>query len=262
LFFSIAGLSAISEMYEYSLSSYMTVFMNALATSRKDSILQNRLKNIKDKLTMLVYDFACMGIFERHKLMYSFQMITMIMDGANELNKVELDFFLKGNTSLEATEAKKPYPWLSENGWKDIQKLETLGEAWTGFIDALRNNGPAWKEWYDLEAPEQSEIPCGYGQKLSKFQVLSLMRVIRPDRVVNAVKNFIIDKMHDYYVKSPPIDYDKIYKSSTCFTPIVFVLSPGADPLADVQKLVEAVGLGMNKFRFLALGQGVGDTAK
>lgn len=169
LFFSIAGLSAISEMYEYSLSAYMTVFMNALSTSRKDSILQNRLKNIKDKLTMLVYDFTCMGIFEKHKLMYSFQMITMIMDGSNDLNKIELDFFLKGNTSLDSSDAKKPYAWMTENGWKDTQKLETLGEVWTGLIDNLRNNGPAWKDWYDLEAPEQNEIPCGYSQKLSRF---------------------------------------------------------------------------------------------
>jgi dynein heavy chain len=72
LFFSISGLSTIDNMYEYSLSSYMTVFMNALSTSRKDNILNNRLRNIKEKLTMLVYDFACMGIFEKHKLMYSF----------------------------------------------------------------------------------------------------------------------------------------------------------------------------------------------
>lgn len=96
-------------------------------------------------------------------------MITMIMDGSNELNKIELDFFLKGNTSLDSSDAKKPYAWLTENGWKDIQKLDTLGDVWNGLIDNLRNNGPAWKEWYDLEAPEQNEIPCGYTQKLSKF---------------------------------------------------------------------------------------------
>lgn len=72
LFFSIAGLSIISEMYEYSLSSYMTVFMNALQQARGDNIVQNRIRNIKDKLTQLVYDFTCMGIFEKHKLMYSF----------------------------------------------------------------------------------------------------------------------------------------------------------------------------------------------
>lgn len=262
LFFSISGLSAISEMYEYSLSSFMTVFMNSLSTSRKDNILQNRLRNIKDKLTMLVYDFTCMGIFEKHKLMYSFQMVTMIMDGDNSLNKVELDFFLKGNTSLDAIEQKKPAPWLSDNGWKDIQRLETLGEVWTGFIDNLIKHKQEWKEWYDLEAPENAEIPCGYSQKLSKYQILPLMRVIRPDRVVNSIKNFIIDKMNEYYVKSPPISYEKIYSQSTCFTPIVFILSPGADPFSDVQKLVETIGLGMNKFRFLALGQGMGDQAK
>jgi len=130
LFFSISGLSLISPMYEYSLSSYMTVFMNALNTAKKDAILLNRLKNIKDMLTRLVYNFTCMGIFKKHKLMYSFQMTTMIMDGNDELNKAELDFFLKGNTSLDAVEAKKPYVWVSEYGWKDMQKLGLLGEVW------------------------------------------------------------------------------------------------------------------------------------
>jgi dynein heavy chain len=42
-------------------------------------------------------------------------------------------------------------------------------------------------------------------------------------------------KISDYYVKSPPISYDKIYQSSTNKTPIVFILSPGADPFSDVQ---------------------------
>mgnify|MGYP000858251579 CR=1 FL=1 len=80
------------------------------------------------------------------------------------------------------------------------------------------------------------------------------MRVIRPDRVINAIKNFIMDKMSDYYVKSPPLSFEKIYSSSTNKTPIVFILSPGADPFSDVQKLVDTMGLGQNKFKFLALG--------
>lgn len=64
-------------------------------------------------------------------------MITMIMDGDHILNKVELDFFLKGNTSLDDVERRKPYSWITNNGWKDIQKLDTLGESWTGFIHSL-----------------------------------------------------------------------------------------------------------------------------
>jgi len=51
LCFALFGLSEISDMYEYSLNSYMTVFMNALETSKKDNVLQARLKFITDKLT-------------------------------------------------------------------------------------------------------------------------------------------------------------------------------------------------------------------
>jgi len=68
---------------------------------------------IKDKLTQLFYEFVCMGIFETHKLIFSFQMTTMIMDGDNNLDRRELDFFLKGNTSLDEIE-RNPLKWLSD----------------------------------------------------------------------------------------------------------------------------------------------------
>ena len=97
-------------------------------------------------------------------------MVTMIMDGNDDLNKVELDFFLKGNTSLDAVEAKKPYAWLSENGWKDIQKLNVLQDCWSGLIENLLKYQVEWKQFFDEETPEQCEIPCGYSNSLSKFQ--------------------------------------------------------------------------------------------
>jgi hypothetical protein len=36
------------------------------------------------------------------------------------INKNELDFFLKGNTSLEEVEDRCPANWISVAGWKDI----------------------------------------------------------------------------------------------------------------------------------------------
>jgi len=97
----MTSLSAISDMYEYSLSSYLAVFYQSLRDARKDNILQNRLRNISEKLTYNVYDYTCLGIFGRHILIFSLQMTVMIQDGEALLNRVELDFFLKGNTSLE-----------------------------------------------------------------------------------------------------------------------------------------------------------------
>lgn len=61
--------------------------------------------------------------------------------------------------------------------------------------------------------------------------------------------------MGDFYVKPPPINFDKIYAQSTAKTPIVFILSPGADPYSDIVALVDK--LGISKFRAVALGQGM-----
>ncbi len=139
-------------------------------------------------------------------------MTTMIMDGDSNLNKTELDFFLKGNTSLEAASKEKPFSWMSNNGWKDLLRLSTLGQSWTNILPDVESNQKLWKDWYDIEAPEQTAIPCGYSDTLNKFQQLLVVRIFRPDRVVNSIKNFIIDQMNDYYVKSPPINYQKIYE--------------------------------------------------
>jgi len=72
LFFSMTGLSSISEMYEYSLGSYLQVFNQSLKEARSDAILENRIRNIIDKLTHNVFNYTTLGIFEVHKLMYSF----------------------------------------------------------------------------------------------------------------------------------------------------------------------------------------------
>merc|ERR1719262_2018280 len=129
LYFAMSGLSAISEMYEYSLGSYLGVFDTALREAKPDKIVDNRLKNIREKLTQTMYDYTCMGIFEMHKLLFSFQMTTMIMDGDGELVQSEFDFYVKGNPSLEKVKEPVPHPWISETGWKDLQLLKTIHES-------------------------------------------------------------------------------------------------------------------------------------
>lgn len=137
LFFAMVGLSSISQMYEYSLSSYLIVFNNSLRDAKKDPVLETRLRAIIDKLTLNIYEYTCLGIFEVHKLMFSFHMTIMIIEEELVLNRNELNFFLKGNQSLSEVEAAKPYKWVSEQGWKDLQLLVTTGPEYTKIIDDL-----------------------------------------------------------------------------------------------------------------------------
>ena len=40
--------------------------------------------------------FTCRGLFERHKLLFSFQMCAKILEAAGKLNMDEYNFFLRG----------------------------------------------------------------------------------------------------------------------------------------------------------------------
>jgi dynein heavy chain len=59
----------------------------------------------------------------------------------------------------------------------------------------------------------------------------------------------------------PVVNFTNIFEQSTPMSPVVFILSPGADPQSDLQKLAENLGFGINKLKFLSLGQGQGPIA-
>lgn len=61
LFFVMAGLANITNMYEYSLASFLRVFNNTLATSKRDASFEGRLRNVIEALTYDVYNYTCLG---------------------------------------------------------------------------------------------------------------------------------------------------------------------------------------------------------
>eukprot|EP00392_Amoebophrya_sp_AT5.2_P015194 g15393.t1 len=96
---------------------------------------------------------------------------------------------------------------------------------------------------------------------MDPFKQMLIIRCFRPDRIINATKNFIMWRLYDYFVQPPSLAFEKIYALSSERSPIVFVLSPGADPQSDLQKLGEGMGFVGPKFRFVSLGQGMGPVA-
>ncbi|KAI8916282.1 dynein heavy chain and region D6 of dynein motor-domain-containing protein [Gorgonomyces haynaldii] len=256
LFFVLAQLSTINPMYEYSLNAFLEVFIASLHKSKPDTSLQKRLGKIMDTLKYAVYNYACTGLFEKHKLMFSFQMTIKLMELEGQIDPVELNFFLKGDISLELPTIKKPCTWMLDQGWKDLLKLSTLSANFGSLPQHLRDNEPAWKQWAQLEAPETAPFPMDYSERLTLFQQLCLLRCFRTDRVYNAVTHFVIHNMGEKYVMPPVINFNNIFEQSTPTSPVVFILSPGADPQSDLQKLAETLGFGGNRLKFLSLGQG------
>ena len=107
-----------------------------------------------------------------------------------------------------------------------------------------------------MDTPEAAPFPGRYSQGLTELQQLLLLRCFRVDRVYRAITNYVTVKMGEQYVTPPVINLENVLEQSTPLSPIVFILSPGADPGGDLFKLAETRGFGGNRFKFLAMGQG------
>ena len=113
------------------------------------------------------------------------QIAVRTLQEAGNLNSAHLDFFLKGNLSLEKSARRNPYPWFPESGWHDMMRLTTLGSnpALKEIADDIVMDEDSWKGYYSLEAPEAAPLPNGFEDRISVFEKLLVLRCIKMDRV-------------------------------------------------------------------------------
>jgi dynein heavy chain len=71
--------------------------------------------------------------------------------------------------------------------------------------------------------------------------------------------NYVTSTIGEYFVVPPPFDLGLIFKDSTPQAPLIFVLSPGADPLNALETYAASKKRLVNK---VSLGQGQGPIAE
>lgn len=60
-------------------------------------------------------------------------------------------------------------------------------------------------------------------------------------RLPLAIAAFVAEQLGQQYVEPPPFDLDRCYKDSNAITPLIFVLSPGSDPMASLFKFADSL---------------------
>ncbi|TPX60044.1 hypothetical protein PhCBS80983_g02063 [Powellomyces hirtus] len=261
LFFCIADLANIEPMYQYSLTWYINLFVHTIGTSEKSADLEARLATLRTHFTEALYRNVCRSLFEKDKLVFSFLLTIAILRGRGEIDADEWRFLVTGGMGITGTKTAKPEAsWIGERSWNEICRLSSM-PAFPNLDKDLAANIAEWKRLFDAPSPHTMALPGKWKDTLTAFEKLCVLRSLRPDKMIAAMTLFIIDKMGTRFVEPPPFDLASSYEDSNTTSPLIFVLSPGADPMTALLRFAEEKKMGGNRLNAISLGQGQGPIA-
>ncbi|XP_075982942.1 dynein beta chain, ciliary-like [Anticarsia gemmatalis] len=252
LYFILNDLYKINPMYQFSLKAYSVVFRDALRDAEPAEELEGRVRNLLDSITFAVFVYTSRGLFERDKLVFLFLVTLQILQSEGKVDPRELDFLLKYAVAPE----NSPYSWLTNNAWGGIIALSKF-EAFEDIDKDIEGAAKRWQKYAEGEAPERDKLPGEWKNK-TPLQRLCIMRALRPDRMSYASGAFCEENLGTKYVEARTPPLEKSYQESNATTAMFFILSPGVDPLKDLEKLGRKLGFSTDKktFHIVSLGQG------
>ena len=253
LYFILNDLNKINLMYQFSLKAFSVVFDTAIQRAKMDDNVEKRVGNLTESITFQVFQYTTRGLFECDKLIFTAQMAFQILLMKEEINQQELDFLLRFPTQPNAS---SPVDFIANAGWGSIKVLSSM-EEFRNLDRDIENNAKRWRKFVEAEAPEKEKFPQEWKKK-DALQRLCMMRCLRPDRMIYAVQGFVEEKLGSRYIENKSVPFAESYEESGPSTPVFFILSPGVNPLKDVEFLGKKLGFSIanENFHNISLGQG------
>ncbi|XP_055553184.1 dynein axonemal heavy chain 17 isoform X2 [Falco cherrug] len=232
LYFMLSDLNKINPIYQFSLKAFNRVFEKAIQHTAPNNDIKQRVISLMDEITYSVYTYTAQGLLERDKLIFLAQVAFQVLAIKEEVNPAELDFLLRFPSKAGVT---SPVDFLQPQGWGGIKVLSEM-EEFKNLDSDIKGSAKRWRKFVESKAPEKEVFPMEWKNK-SALQKLCMLRCMRPDRMTYAIRNFVEEKMGSKFVEGRSIELSKVYKESSPSTPLFFILSPGVDPLKEVEAL-------------------------
>lgn len=291
LFFVVASLCEIDPMYQFSLQYFNDIFNMTISNAEQSSDLDKRLNTLLNDTTFAIYRNVARGLFERHKLIFSFMVCVDIMKQHGNIMDNEWNYFLRGASGMDRKRPAKPAAeWLSEEVWDKCVDLEDSFKCFKGLTEDLLRT-PIYcalgeleirlnpKESPDYSVPEpppytrpptpkgdespepEDDVVGHWEERLSSFQKLILVKNFKEEMLVNSVTDFVMMHLGRKFIENPPVSLDSLYEDITNMIPLVFVLSTGSDPMGAFLRFARERNY-ENKVQAISLGQGQGPVAE
>lgn len=262
LFFVLLDLSRTDPMYQFSLAAYTQLFLQSILKSSRSANIDKRIGTLNDYHTYSFYLNTCRGLFERHKLLFSFHMCMKLLLAAGSFVAAEYDFLVRGGIVLDRSkQVQNPSPnWITDEHWDNVTELDKVS-GFHGIVEDFCENHKKWFEWYSSAEPEFTPLIGDWNNTCSQFQKMLIIRCLRIDRIVYCIRSFIALNMGRKFVEPPVLNIKDAFNESTTKVPIFFILSPGADPAASLIQMANEMGIS-DRFHMISLGQGQAQLAE
>lgn len=264
LYFVVSSLAEIDPMYQFSLRYFSHVYCSVIAKPHAKMELPERLATLQDDVTFTVFSNISRGLLEKHKLIYGFLLAVAICKECDEINDDQLNFILKGSSSRNFSLEDKP-AYATDNQWYSCRFLEDHFPSFAKLSASLRESIDIEIQDYkeDLSpAPKPVGSSKSWNQLLSASEKLMLIAALKEESLVIGVTEFIRLKLGKQFTEPPKnTTLPSLYEDISATTPLVFVLSPGSDPMTALIKFAQDKEYA-EKLHSISLGQGQGPAAE
>ncbi|KAG2382014.1 hypothetical protein C9374_005806 [Naegleria lovaniensis] len=234
LYFLIVEMSLVNPMYQTSLNQFLHLFDRGIKTAPPAPVASQRIHNIKETCTFIIYRYISRGLFKRHKFLFLLLLTCKIQLREGKLPFDQFSTLLRGGAMLDLSKVRQKVDWLPDIAWLNVMSLFNL-ETFKQLPEKIHKNDKLWKKFYDEEKPEETKVP--EYSNLTEFEKLLLIRSIREDRTILAAMQYIRSALGQKYLDVVPTSLDSVWKESDNKTPFVCLLSPGSDPTSAIEGL-------------------------
>eukprot|EP00002_Diphylleia_rotans_P013390 TRINITY_DN2619_c0_g1_i7.p1 TRINITY_DN2619_c0_g1~~TRINITY_DN2619_c0_g1_i7.p1 ORF type:complete len:4501 (-),score=1146.89 TRINITY_DN2619_c0_g1_i7:169-13671(-) len=262
--YSVADeLSHLNHLYRYSLESFVDVLKHVLVSTPRSEDVEKRVESLKVNLTLELYHFLAQGLYEKDQIVLLCAIALRTSAVSEESEAQALRMFIYGSPSSPSSAAPLSdnpcKSWLNDSAWTAIESLRLVSSL-ASLCDDVADHPNKWQTWFQQPIVEAADLPLGF-ETLGPMSRLCVIKALRPDRLQEAVHLFISahPSMGPRFL-TPQQDKDlaSLLATTANTAPILFLLSMGVDPLADIEACARTKEMkpGSERFVYLSMGDG------
>ncbi|KAL4171660.1 hypothetical protein KRP22_009750 [Phytophthora ramorum] len=262
LYFGIVDFAAVNAMYQTSLDQFLQLFVRAIEEAERSTLASKRVMYILETLTYIVFRYVNRGMYDRHRLSFLLMIALKILVAGDCVTPADVTLFLKAGASRKlSSDQPKPFGWMPTGAWLNAVQLASEKPHYRNLLGDLERSESAWRKWFEDNEPERLAIP-DYEALLFdpraitanlNFHRLLLVRSLREDRTIPAVLDFIraiefiegsvgsglsrLPALGPRYAEPITDTVESVYQEMRAETPVLYLLSPGADPTESIEQL-------------------------